>query len=118
LIWSGNAPDALIIVTADGYGAATVQQVEDNYPVDYTIRRAQKCRTEAEACALAEIWDGGEGPCLLCNRELISGNGDNWDGLCPGCADRVNAYMNKRKLADSARDKAILQLQKHPQNHK
>lgn len=42
--------------------------------------------------------------CEMCNRPLVDG-GDNWDGLCPSCADRVSEYMDAHDIID--RDAAI-----------
>ena len=47
-----------------------------------------------------------QGPCEFCGLPLEY-SGDNWDGLCPGCADRVSAYLDRKGLTDQDRDAAI-----------
>jgi hypothetical protein len=47
-----------------------------------------------------------EGDCELCGRPLTY-SGDNWDGLCPSCADRVSLYLDDNCLNDEHRDDAI-----------
>gem|GEM_PF-5974785 len=34
-------------------------------------------------------------------------SGDNWDGLCPSCADKVSAHLDEFCLNDEDRDNAI-----------
>jgi hypothetical protein len=44
--------------------------------------------------------------CELCGNYLET-NGDNWDGLCPECADRVSEYIDENKLTTEDRDEAV-----------
>lgn len=43
--------------------------------------------------------------CVLCNDTMEVGNGDNWDDLCPSCADQVSEIMDEDGNLD--RDEAI-----------
>lgn len=58
VVWSGETYESQIIVEADGYGAATVREVEGNYPVDFYVRREQTCNTVDKACKIAAKWHG------------------------------------------------------------
>jgi hypothetical protein len=44
--------------------------------------------------------------CALCEK-VLTPSGDNWDDLCPGCADQVSEYLDERDLTDGDRDDAI-----------
>ena len=47
------------------------------------------------------------GDCAVC-EEPMTESGDNWGNLCPGCADRVSAYMDSEGIdGEAARDQAI-----------
>jgi hypothetical protein len=56
--------------------------------------------------------------CDLCEEPLERGNGDNWDGLCPSCADRVSEYMDKFHFEESGRDRAIAKLKDQDEEDK
>ena len=60
VIFQGDTPEGLVVVEADGYGGATVMEVEGNYPIDFIRKRDQVCATEEEAEALAEKWLDGD----------------------------------------------------------
>lgn len=47
-----------------------------------------------------------EGICEMCGNPLRY-SGDNWDGLCPSCADKVSAHLDEFCLNDEDRDNAI-----------
>ena len=51
--------DSSIIVVADGFGGASVQEVEGNYPVDFLVKNEREFRTEELACAFAQELDQG-----------------------------------------------------------
>jgi len=60
--------DERLIVTADGFGGATVLRVEGNYTVDYIMKNRRKFPREEAACIFAEKlnqglvqWPCGEG---------------------------------------------------------
>ena len=38
--------------------------------------------------------------CVLCRDTLEEGNGDNWDDLCPSCADQVSEIMDENVDVD------------------
>jgi hypothetical protein len=48
--------------------------------------------------------------CELCRTPLEQDNGDNWDGLCPECADKVSNYLDRNRLNDDDRDDAVQTL--------
>ncbi|MGA2442087.1 MAG: hypothetical protein ABSH08_14125 [Tepidisphaeraceae bacterium] len=50
--------------------------------------------------------DSDEEACELCNNPLAY-SGDNWDGLCPECADQVSEYLDANGLGDEDRDDVI-----------
>jgi hypothetical protein len=50
--------------------------------------------------------DGTREACELCGM-LLEFSGDNWDGLCPNCADAVSEYLDRNLLDDEDRDSAI-----------
>jgi hypothetical protein len=51
--------DGLLIVVADGFGSATVLQVEGNYPIDYSVKASRKFPREESACIFADKLDQG-----------------------------------------------------------
>jgi hypothetical protein len=51
--------------------------------------------------------------CELCANKLET-SGDNWDGLCPECADFVSTYLERKGLTDEERDRAIKFLKTDP----
>jgi hypothetical protein len=53
VIWLGDSDAGMIIVEADGLGAATASIVEGNYPVDYCARFAKRFRREKDAESVA-----------------------------------------------------------------
>jgi hypothetical protein len=44
--------------------------------------------------------------CELCRRGLACSD-ENWDGLCPSCADAVSVYLDNNNLCDEDRDDVI-----------
>jgi hypothetical protein len=50
--------------------------------------------------------DNNPEPCELCGNSL-KGSGDEWDGLCPECADFVSSYLDRKGLTDEDREMAI-----------
>lgn len=42
--------------------------------------------------------------CALCNKAMKE-SGDNWDRLCPECADKVSAHMDRTGIENQ--DNAI-----------
>jgi hypothetical protein len=46
--------DAIVLVEADGFGAATTSIVEGNYPIDYITKFQETFSTERQAEAIAE----------------------------------------------------------------
>jgi hypothetical protein len=57
--------DEKVIVTADGFGGATVLRVEGNYPVDYLMKNRRKFPHEEAACIFADKLNQGlaQWPC-------------------------------------------------------
>jgi hypothetical protein len=53
--------------------------------------------------------DPGE-RCGLCDCTLAEG-GDNWDGLCPECADLVSEMLDARGGSDEDRDELVARLE-------
>ena len=51
--------------------------------------------------------------CELCGDSLTY-SGDNWDGLCPCCADRVSMHLDANGFSEEDRDKAIEVLKRTP----
>jgi hypothetical protein len=51
--------DEKLIVTADGFGGATVLWVEGNYPIDYNVKNCRKFPQEKFACNFADEFDQG-----------------------------------------------------------
>jgi predicted amidophosphoribosyltransferase len=47
--------------------------------------------------------------CELC-RLPLGYSDDNWDGLCPGCADELSDYLDHHGLCDEDRDDAVARL--------
>jgi phage FluMu protein Com len=47
--------------------------------------------------------------CELCGV-LLDESGDNWDGLCPRCADVTSEYMDAKGLNDEERPMAVRAL--------
>ncbi len=60
IIWQADDCDSLIQVVADGLGAARVQEVEGNFPVDYITKRSEDCASEDAAVQVARQWLGEE----------------------------------------------------------
>src|SRR6476660_6719759 len=52
----------------------------------------------------SEDSDDVEQTCVVCKSIITVGDGDNWDDLCPTCADRVSTYMDRHRVD---RDQAI-----------
>ena len=50
--------------------------------------------------------------CELCGLSL-AGSEDNWDGLCPTCADKVSAHLDSNDWNDDDRDDVIQILKRH-----
>jgi hypothetical protein len=50
--------------------------------------------------------------CVLCGDTLEEGNGDNWDDLCPSCADQVSAIMDENESESVDRSEAIEQARR------
>jgi hypothetical protein len=44
--------------------------------------------------------------CSLCQKKLTP-SGDNWEDLCPSCADEVSEFLDEEDLTDDDRDRAI-----------
>ena len=53
---------------------------------------------------------GNQMRCVLCGDTLEEGNGDNWDDLCPSCADQVSEIMDENVSGD--RSEAIEQARR------
>jgi hypothetical protein len=53
---------------------------------------------------------GNQMRCVLCGDTLEEGNGDNWDDLCPSCADQVSEIMDENVTVD--RSEAIEQARR------
>ncbi len=51
--------------------------------------------------------------CEFCGVQLED-CGDEWDGLCPECADLVSSYLDRKGLTDEDRDDAIQFLKTGP----
>lgn len=47
--------------------------------------------------------------CALCDKPLVA-DGDNWDELCPSCADEVSEYLDDNKLTNDDKDEVIARL--------
>jgi len=60
VLWKAENWDTIVIVEADGYGGATVMEVDGNWPIDFLTKREKKCETQEEACRLANVWCGYE----------------------------------------------------------
>jgi hypothetical protein len=60
VIWQADSGEDLLLVEADGYGGASVQEVEGNYPVDFTSKHERAYATEEEACGVARQLDEGD----------------------------------------------------------
>lgn len=68
--WIHYGPESQIVCEADGYGGATVAEVEGSWPANRNLtlregvnlrditKRSQKCATEDEAAKLAWEWSG------------------------------------------------------------
>jgi len=94
------------LLTADGEaGAFTLRDADFADFVKHS--RADTC----DVCGALLAGDDGtdrcpgcDEACELCGDALEEGDGDNWDGLCPGCADAVSNRMDDRGID---REKAI-----------
>lgn len=47
------------------------------------------------------------GPCEVCGESLDPNDGDNWDDLCPGCADLVSDHMDRALVNRDAAIEAV-----------
>jgi hypothetical protein len=55
--------------------------------------------------------------CELCDLFLDPENGDNWDDLCPSCADLVSAYLDAHKVHDRLRH-AVVRILRRSSAHR
>lgn len=107
--------------------ARLVQGGEDNFETDTDLTGESQGHewnaNHSMVCNNQECADTGKGGktagdfewtpeyCTACNRELDPTDGDNWGDLCPGCADKVSAYMD---ATDTGRDAAIGFIEANP----
>jgi hypothetical protein len=71
-------------------------------------RRQKRATDPLSSSGLAKR--GNQMRCVLCGDTLEEGNGDNWDDLCPSCADQVSEIMDENVSVD--RSEAIEQARR------
>lgn len=59
IIWQADTPEGLVLVQADGFGAARLMEVEGNFPVDFSTVFEKRIGTERRAMEIASEWQEG-----------------------------------------------------------
>ncbi len=96
-----TGPDGTRYQGADGaYRALARENYQRDGEIEIDDNAVVSRGDDNGAYVAAWLWVEG---CELC-KEALPESGDNWEGLCPGCADRVSNLMDKRKIE---RDAAI-----------
>lgn len=84
--------------------AHRIHHVDGEVEVDHN---AKVSRAPGQAGAYVQAWVWVDG-CQYCNG-ILGESSDNWDRLCPSCADKVSEYMEAHGL-DGDQDPVVAEM--------